>query len=241
MTASQAARPGLDRDDLQDRVLHELREAVNYRRWVAGLIAPHLGEDPLEVGSGTGDYAAEWAAGGQRLTASEADPRRLAALRRRFADHPRVTVRELAAPIRETAHHSAVVAVNVLEHIADDVGALATFAGLVRPGGKVVIFVPAFPVAMSAFDRAIGHHRRYRRGPLAATARAGGLAVEDLRHVNAPGLPAWILLMRLLGRRPQAGPALVAFDRLVVPVARRLEALVAPPFGQSLLLVARRP
>lgn len=227
---------------LQSDVLEDLAEARHYRRWLVDLAAPHLGDDPLEVGGGLGHYAADWAASGLvRFTTSEADPVRLAALRERFAGDPTVTVRELAVPVAEVASYSSVVAVNVLEHIPDDVAALRAFAGLVRDGGAVVVLVPAFPSAMSRFDRDIGHLRRYRRASLRRAAEAAGLTVELLHHVNGPGLVAWFLTVKLLRRRPGAGLLLTVYDRGVVPWLRRLEARRPPPFGQSLLLVARVP
>jgi SAM-dependent methyltransferase len=134
-----------------------------------------------------------------------------------------------------------VVAYNVLEHIPDDVGALRAFAGLLRPGGAVVLVVPAFPSAMSDFDLAIGHQRRYRRRSLRAAAEAAGLRVEVLHHVNWIGLIAWYLTVKLLKGRPRAGLLLTVYDRGFVPWLRRLEARVTPPFGQSLFLVARTP
>jgi SAM-dependent methyltransferase len=226
---------------LQDEVLEDLAEAVNYRRWLVDLALPHLGDDPLEVGSGLGLYAADWrAAGVPRLTVSEADAGRLAALRTRFVDDPAVAVRELAVPVTEQASYSSVVAYNVLEHIEDDRGALVAFRDLVQPGGRVVVLVPAFPSAMSAFDRAIGHHRRYRKTSLRSVAESAGLEVEVLRHVNGLGLLGWYVVVKLLRGRPRAGVLLKRYDGAVVPLLRRLEALWEPPFGQSLLLVARR-
>jgi len=226
---------------LQTTVLEDLSDAVNYRRWLVELTLPHLTGPTLEIGSGTGDYAADWVHRGVELTVSEADPGRLAGLRERFADDPRVSVRELAVPIGVRADYGAVVAVNVLEHVPDDVGALRAFAGLLRPGGRVVLLVPALPALFSEFDRAIGHQRRYRKQGLAAALGRAGLRIERLHHVNAAGVPAWFVGMRLLRMTPRSGPALWAWDRGVVPVARRLERRWTPPFGQSLLAVARRP
>lgn len=226
---------------VQSEVLEDLVEARRYRRWLVDLALPHLGDDPLEVGSGLGHYAADWAAAGvPRLTASEADPSRLHVLRERFAGDPVVRVRELAVPIEERAQHSAVVACNVLEHVPDDLGALRAFAGLVRPGGRVVLVVPAFPSAMSRFDREIGHQRRYRKAGLRRLAEQAGLQVEVLRHVNCLGLLGWYVAVKALRGRPRAGLLLTVYDRGVVPWLRRLEARWEPPFGQSLLLVATR-
>jgi SAM-dependent methyltransferase len=227
--------------DLQDDVLEDLAEAVNYRRWLCDLALPHLGDDPLEVGSGLGLYAQEWrTAGATRLTVSEADPRRLQALRERFAGDAAVDVRELAVPVAEDASYSCVVAFNVLEHIEDDVAALRGFRQLMRPGGEVVLVVPAFPSAMSRFDLAIGHHRRYTRRSLRTVAERAGLTVEHLRYVNCVGLLGWYVMVKLLRGRPRTGLLLTVYDRAIVPWLRRLESRWEPPFGQSLLLVARR-
>lgn len=225
---------------LQTKRLEDLREAVNYRRWLAALAVPWLGDDALEIGSGLGDHAAEWASLGVGITASEADPGRLAYLRSRFDGDGRVAVREVRVPIDVTAEHSAVVAVNVLEHIQDDVRALRSFRGLVREGGHVVIVVPAFPFAFSRFDAEIGHFRRYRRGSLRAAMEAADLEVVHIRYVNSVGLIAWFIAMRVLRMRPGRGASLRLYDRLVVPLVRRVEQLGAPPFGQSVLAVGRR-
>jgi SAM-dependent methyltransferase len=226
---------------LQSDVLEDLSEAVNYRAWLVALTLPHLGARAIEIGSGNGDYAGAWAESGVQITASEADPARLGQLKERFEADARIEVRELRAPIDVTGDYDAVVALNVLEHIPDDRGALRSFARLIRPGGAVVLIVPAFPIGMSKFDRAIGHQRRYRKESLGAALESAELTVEVLRHVNGPGLLAWIVGMRLLRMRPGSGPVLRIWDGRVIPRIRRREARHEPRFGQSILTVARRP
>jgi SAM-dependent methyltransferase len=224
--------------ELQSFTLESLASAVNYHAWLCDLVQPYLGDDPLEFGSGLGDYAATWVRRGQqRITVSDVDSTRRAVLLERFADNPRVTVRDLDVLAPYEAAHSSLVAINVLEHIEDDRGALASAHRLLRPGGKVVIFVPAFPFAMSRFDREAGHFRRYRRESLRQVFTAAGLRVERMHYVNAPGLVAWFIGMRLLRMTPQDGATVRLWDRRVVPVARAIESRVSPPFGQSLFAV----
>jgi SAM-dependent methyltransferase len=225
---------------LQDEILEELASASQYRRWICDLARPWLGTSPIEVGSGSGDHAAEWAAPGVLLTATEADPPRVARLRQRFSGHPQVRVRELVLPITDRQNHSAAVAINVLEHVEDDLAAVRSMASLVGSGGHVVLFVPAFESAMSRFDRQVGHYRRYRRRALERLLGRAGMEPGPVHYVNAPGLFAWFILMRLGGSQPRDGLALRTFDR-IVPVLRWAESRVEPPFGQSLFAVGRRP
>jgi SAM-dependent methyltransferase len=227
---------------LQTAALEDLGAAPVYQSWLCDLASEHLGDDPVELGSGNGDYAARWLeAGLERITLTEIDPSRRAALERRFSGDARVTIGavDLAAP--HHAGHSCLVSFNVLEHIRDDLSALTVAHSIVRPGGYVVHFVPAFPIAMSRFDRDIGHYRRYRRKRLVAMTREAGLELEQAHYVNMPGLVAWFVMMRLLRRRPAPGPLLWFWDRIVIRTERRLEAVVRAPFGQSVLLVARVP
>ena len=137
--------------------------------------------------------------------------------------------------------HSSYVAFNVLEHIPDHVGALRAAHRLVRPGGRVIMLVPAFEFAMSEFDRRVGHVRRYTKRSLAQAYRDAGLELERLHYVNAPGLPAWFVGMRLLGMTPGDGALLRIWDSVVVPCARAVESRVRPPFGQSVFAVGVVP
>jgi SAM-dependent methyltransferase len=228
--------------ELQSFTLESLASAVNYHRWLTDLAEPYLGDSPVELGSGLGDYAATWAARpGRRVTVTDADPSRDAHLRRRFAGDPRVEVGALDITAPQQADHSCLVAMNVLEHIEDHVTALRAAHTVLRPGGFVVMFVPAFELAMSRFDREVGHVRRYTVRSLRDAYRQAGLEVGRIHYVNAPGLLAWVGGMRLLRMTPQDGPTVRLWDRLVVPVARAVESRVRPPFGQSVFAVGRVP
>ena len=226
----------------QSEALESLASAVNYNNWLTSLAVPHLGDSPIELGSGLGDYAQAWLdAGIPRITTSEVDPYRLAQLRQRFADDARVEVGAFDVLSPQPSDHSALVAFNVLEHIGYHIGALRGAHTLLRPGGKVIMFVPAFEFAMSRFDRQVGHVRRYTVSSMRTAMSEAGLEIIENRYVNMPGLPAWFVGMRLLRMAPGEGPSLSLWDNRVVPMARKFEANRRAPFGQSVFAVGRVP
>jgi SAM-dependent methyltransferase len=227
---------------LQLEVLETLADARNYNDWISSLAFPYLGANPVEIGSGLGHQAAMWLQRGvPRLTLSDLEQRSVETLEQRFSGDGRVTVRRIDLLDAAPALFSSVVAINVLEHVHDDVRALRGARKLVRVGGRVIIFVPAFPFAMSRFDDEIGHFRRYTTGSLTDRLEAARLEPQVVRYVNAPGLLAWFVLMRLLRLRPSGGTFVRAWDRTVIPIARRLEQRRPARFGQSVFAVAARP
>ena len=68
-----------------------------------------------------------------------------------------------------------VCAFEVLEHIEDDVAALREWASFARPGGRIVISVPAGRERFGAADKRVGHFRRYNPSDLFEVMRAAGL------------------------------------------------------------------
>jgi len=226
---------------VQSEVLEGLATAVNHRRWFVELALPYLGDDPIEIGSGLGDYALEWSERMPRFTATEADPERLVRLKERMVDHPTVNVREMLLPTEDTGTYSAAVSYNVLEHIEDHVGALQSIKQLVRPGGKIVLIVPAFMFAMSQVDIDTGHVRRYTKKTMRAALEDAGLVVEKLHYANALGLLGYYMATSVFKLAPKEGAMVKIYDTLVLPVTKFAEKLMKPPFGQSVFAVARVP
>ena len=245
--SEDAARDDVDqiRGDrqIQCDVLVALAECRNHRKWFAGFAEPFLGEHPIEIGSGLGDYALEWIPAVDKYTATEADPALFGELRKHMAVYPSVTVRQLLLPTDERGDHSCLVSYNVLEHIDDHVGALQSMARLVRPEGYIVLVCPAFPFAMSPVDVATGHVRRYTRRSMRKALTDAGLEVVSVRYANSVGLLCYYAFTSLLKKQPSTGGTMSFYDRLVVPVVRWLERIIGdrPPFGHSVVAVARVP
>ena len=227
---------------VQCDVLVALSECANHRTWFADFAKPYLGDHPVEIGSGLGDYAREWIGLVERFTATDADEAMVVGLKRELASYPHVDVRQIWLPTTAESEYSCLISYNVLEHIQDDIGALRSMAGLVRAGGYIVLVCPAFPFAMSPVDIATGHVRRYTKRSMRAALTDAGLEVVDLRYANSLGLICYYAFTSLLRRQPSTGGTMTFYDRVVVPAVRGAERLIRrPPFGQSVIAVARVP
>ena len=217
--------------------------ARNYNRWIMHFLEPHLGRVIVEVGAGTGSYTRELlTTNPERLLAVEPSIHLYPQLERALADFDNVetshgTLRMVADKIGATA--DTVVYVNVLEHIADDAAEVREAARVLKPGGKLALFVPALPWLSSRFDRDVGHQRRYQRRELVDLVNANGLRVIEARYFDLLGIAIWLIVMRFMGMRMGAGRVRL-YDSVIVPVARTVDRLLGPPLGKSLIVIAER-
>jgi SAM-dependent methyltransferase len=214
--------------------------APNYRAYEFSLVAPHVGRSFLEVGAGLGEFASQFT-GKSRMVLTDTDPICLDSLRERFGDRPDVEVRDLDLdkPFAVGEPVESVIAMNVLEHIDDDIGALRALSRCVVPGGTIVLWVPAYMQLYGDFDRKVGHVRRYTPSTLRTVVEAAGLRAEKCHPINFLGGLAWWAAVKM-GGAGEPKPALVkTYDRVVVPITRALESRVRAPFGQTVLCVAR--
>ncbi|MDQ1696699.1 MAG: hypothetical protein QOJ03_2052 [Frankiaceae bacterium] len=218
--------------------------APRYRQWEFDLVAPYLGRAVLEVGSGMGYFSEKLVESARdRLVLSDTEPFCLDRLRALYADNPRIEVAEVGLPgtVEIGEPVETVVAMNVLEHVEDDVQGLRDLAAAVVPGGRIVLWVPAYMQLYGEFDRKVGHFRRYTPRTIRAAVEGAGLTVRRVRPVNFLGGIAWWMAVRR-GGVGAPNPKLVwAYDNIVVPTSRTAERAIRPPFGQSVLCVAEVP
>jgi SAM-dependent methyltransferase len=219
--------------------LEALADLPNYYSWIADQFGPHLRGRVLEVGAGRGNFSAHMMPRVSEAVLSEPDVASHRILADRFKQHSRVTVLRRPPDVAaDDASFDAVVAVNVLEHIADDVGAVQLWGRLLKPDGALLLFVPAVPWLYGSLDKAVLHQRRYTREGLLAVVRAGNLHPTSVRYFDSLGVLPWLLVGRVLriGTFSQRGATM--YDRVVVPPLRRVEARLAPPIGKNLVIVA---
>lgn len=198
----------------------------------------------LEIGCGTGHNLPMLATFGE-VDAIEIDPaaRGIASERlgKPVGDAPLP-----ALPGVARGAYDLVAVLDVVEHIEDDVAALAAMKSLLKPGGKILIAVPAHQWMWSAHDTVNHHHRRYSRKTLTAAIERAGLRPEKLGWMNSLLFPAAVaarLAGKLTGRddsddSPPAKPLNAVFEA-IFRLERHLVGRVPLTPGLSIVTLAK--
>lgn len=216
-----------------------------YLGWQIEQFAPFLGQRILEIGCGVGGIIERL---GRRELAVGVDVETpvLAHARARFQNRPECLFQQLdfAACSRSQLHDlkeqqfDTIVCINVLEHILDDCEALIRMKEVLQPQGFACLLVPAHPALYGPYDKLDGHYRRYSRGGLQSVVQKAGFRIERLYHFNFVGAIGWWIRYRVLQRSIHGASEFQWMLRLQ-PLARRLEHMVKPPFGLSLVAILR--
>lgn len=200
----------------------------------------------LDAGCGSGRTLDDLAARGTVAGVDTSALAVTAARRRGHADVHIAAVEQLPFADRT---FDLVTCLDVIEHTPDDRATLAELLRVTRPGGALIVTVPAYPSLFSAHDEINGHYRRYRPATLrAAAGEAGWSAVADT-HFNAVLLPGAAAVRVARRHRSTTRSELTftphALDRaLELPLAGEARLIAGGhrlPFGLSLLMVLRRP
>jgi 2-polyprenyl-3-methyl-5-hydroxy-6-metoxy-1,4-benzoquinol methylase len=225
--------------------LETMQEARRYAAHVFGLLRPFVGRRVLEVGSGIGTMSSRVVEIAEFVLGIEPNPNCIARIQEVLAGHSRFTLRtshfeECDAAELAGLQFDSVLCVNVLEHIADDAGALKAFKKILVPGGRVLVFVPAVQAAYGPLDAELGHHRRYSKHSLRTAFDAAGLDLIRLRYTNPIGLAGWMYNAHISKSTAHSLVQVRLFETLVAPWALPLERLMPPPIGLSLVAVGMK-
>lgn len=174
----------------------------------------------LEIGCGTGHNLPMLARFGT-IDAIEIDPAARDIASERLGS-PVSDAPLPALPGIERGAYHLIAVLDVVEHIEDDVAALKAMAECLKPGGKILIAVPAHQWMWSAHDVVNHHHRRYSKASLVAAIERAGLAPHKLTYFNSllfPLAAAARVAGRLTGRddsddSPPPGPVNALFERI---------------------------
>ena len=215
-------------------------------RIILDTLSPSLGSEILEVGAGLGLITQMLVDDNKKVVALEPD----AGLFDRFSKNITnasvsghcMTLHEYLNTNGEAPSFDTILYVNVLEHIGDDIGELKTAVKAMKPGGNIVIFVPAAPRLYGTMDWISGHYRRYRMNELKSVAVSAGLEVVDCIAFDPIGaIPYW-LMYRFLKRRTLANSSVVLYDKVIIPLSAAIpQFIIRKTGGKNLIMTARLP
>ncbi len=145
--------------------------------------------------------------------------------------------------------YDAAVLFDVLEHIDDDRAFLGASLDHLRPGGLVLVNVPALQAVYSRYDEVAGHVRRYGRAEVERLLAGAGLQLIDCRFWGMSMVPIAFIRKAMLRNVPVAEVIRRGFHPpsrladMVLSAAMRVETalLVHPPIGTSIMALAAKP
>jgi len=131
---------------------------------------------------------------------------------------------------------------NVLEHIETDQDVLNSLYSKIKPGGKLLIYVPAFQVLFSSMDTKVGHFRRYTRKNLATKVSKAGFEIKQNHYVDSLGFFVSILFKFFGDSTGSISYKSVKFyDRYLFPISKFLDIFFNGFLGKNVLLIAYKP
>lgn len=217
--------------------------AENYPKWIVDEFSPFLHGDIADVGAGSGNFSQFLLRTKvESIHAFEPSARMHRLLEARYEKEERLRavnayVTDVVEEYRE--RFDAVVYNNVMEHVEDDEAELKAVYRMLKPGGCVLIYVPALQWLYSDFDKSLGHFRRYEKASGAQLLVKTGFAVHTAKYADVLGVLPWFVCMKVMGRKLSRG-GVGLYDRIGVPLTRMIEKVVPMPLGKNLLLVGRK-
>src|ERR1700694_4762621 len=168
-------------DAYGSQILVRLNRAPQFTRWMADVIRPYIGQRVLEIGAGIGNLTAQliprvcyWATDIHQLY--------LMYLENVGRNRPYMNVAftdaEKVATYPEDQKFDTIICLNVVEHLADDRGAILNIRSALASGGRAIILVPCGPGLYGTLDEVLGHCRRYTEAQLIDVAQQAGFRVE---------------------------------------------------------------
>lgn len=241
---------------MDQELFHEMARVEEHHWWFSGrrkivesvIDSLHLPPDAdiFEAGCGTGGNLEMLARHGRLYGAELDDTARQYAIQRGIGtiEPGRLPDQIPFAP----RQFDLVVLTDVLEHIDDDSGSLRALYARLKPGGRLLITVPAFPFMWSHHDETHHHKRRYRRQNLVDVVSGAGFSVNFVSYYNVLLFPI-VAGVRVLRKSAKNGSEQLTtppeiFNRLLGALfssERHVLGHVSLPFGVSLILLAQRP
>ncbi len=230
------------------RDLAVLSTADNYLKFQFEKIKPFFGKRIIEFGAGTGNLSRRIIKEKPEfLGLIEKEKTFCRELNKHFSGNNKVEI--LNFNLENIAHNynllkskkiDTIIAVNVLEHIKNDLKCLTVSSRLIKERGKIIFIVPAGKLLYSELDKNYGHFRRYSKAMLKNYAQELNLSLIKNEYFNIFGWAGWLIFAKMLKVQKIHHTSLSLFNKLL-PLLDKVESIIPKvPFGLSLIGVFKK-
>lgn len=235
-------------DQEGEDTLRTIALANHFNRWMYNTIKPYCKGNILEIGSGLGNISEFFFQDQANIYLSDIRESYCEALRKRFTGCSTLLGIEtinLVDPgfdakfVNHFSSFDTVFALNVVEHIFDDHAATANCYKLLKPGGHLIILVPAYQWLYNNFDKDLEHYRRYSRRGLESLLLSGDFGICHSQYYNAAGIAGWFVSGKIQHHRIIPAGQIRLFNKLV-HFFKLIDKLILNSFGLSVIAVGKK-
>lgn len=222
--------------------LESMANATNYYNWLIDEFGPHIKGNVAEVGVGTGTFSKYiLRRKPKRFFGIEPSEEMFPLVKKNLKRYKNVSLyNNFLNQIDDdlTNELDTIFYINVLEHVEKDEEELVTIHKLLKPGGRLCIYVPAIQALLGSFDKQVGHYRRYSTRDLRSKLCNAGFEIERLHYSDMLGIIPWIISFKILKRKVLSNKSVLVYDKFIIPIIKFQERFIKPPVGKNIWAVA---
>lgn len=235
----------IENDNIGKETLNIFAHTNNFNSWMYETISSHCSGRILEIGSGIGNISQYLLKSNSNVVLSDIRTDYLIHLRNRFPTAKRIVKLNLeiidfsSEAVLDLGQFDTIVALNVIEHIEHDDLAISNCYKLLKPGGKIIILVPAYQIIYNKIDQELAHYKRYSSHSIQKLLIEKHFLVVESKYFNFVGLIGWIFFgiiskQRKLPKRP------VGIFEAFVPLFKIIDFLLLNKMGLSVITIAKK-
>lgn len=234
-------------DEVGHSTLSNISSAGKFNQWMYETITQFCNGNILEVGGGIGNISQCFISDKKKLTVTELQDQYCEILSNNLIENSfiqNVICMNVVDPEFDKKHQSlfykfdSVFALNVVEHIENDSLAIQNCKKLLKPGGQLIILVPAFNFLYNTFDDSLGHFKRYKKRGLIELFENNEFEVIHKQYFNFVGTLGWWVSGNLLRKKVVPEGQMKLYD-FFVPIIKMIDLFTNRFIGLSVIVVGK--
>ena len=237
-----------EKDLIGKSTLEVISKADKFNRWMYNVIKPHCKGKILEIGSGIGNISSFVMEDGFELMLTDIRTGYCETLTQTFNKNPFFLGAEVMDLTDEDFNQKfathigqfdTVFALNVVEHIYDDVLALKNCHKLLKNRGQLIVLVPSYQKLYNGFDKELGHYRRYTKSSLTRVFLQNNFEIKHKQHFNFMGIFGWYFTGSILKKETIPGGQMKLYN-IFVPLFKIIDKIIFNKAGLSTIVVGKK-